>query len=36
MEYEDMSNTFRRFRLLSVFTDTWCSSGTIAPGSTLI
>lgn len=32
-EYDVASNTFRP---LSVFTDTWCSSGTVAPDGTLV
>ncbi|CAM0872356.1 unnamed protein product [Alopecurus aequalis] len=32
-EYDVASNTFRP---LTVFTDTWCSSGTVAPDGTLI
>ncbi|KAL6907565.1 hypothetical protein ACP4OV_002604 [Aristida adscensionis] len=32
-EYDVASNTFRP---LSIFTDTWCSSGTVAPDGTLV
>ncbi|XP_062210648.1 aldehyde oxidase GLOX-like [Phragmites australis] len=32
-EYDVVSNTFRP---LTVFTDTWCSSGTVAPDGTLV